>query len=341
MLWACVAAATGSLTLQCGLSQSTKVSESPRASKELPLETAADETTDESIDSPEVERGAIDLSNSVLQYNFDSPAEVISLPESLREISDIVALSESELACVQDERGIVFVYDLKAKRISEEVHFGSHGDYEGLAIAAPEAYVLRSDGVLFQLSSLNRHPSVRKIELHLPFSESESLCLDEHHHRLLIAPKSRDQIDKAKDSRPIYAFDLQSQTLIGEPVTNIRLRDIRRYAKHHDLPLPRRPKKNGESMRNALHFLPAAMAVNPSSGELFVVSAVDRVVISCTASGKITGYAVLDASTFRQPEGIAFLPSGDMLLANEGAGKVATLVVVRRKREPAPAHSTN
>jgi hypothetical protein len=114
-------------------------------------------------------------------------------------------------------------------------------------------------------------------------------------------------------------------------VFDVSVREIRRFAKHHDLPIPRRPKKNGESMHYTLHFMPSAIAVHPVSGEVFIVSAVDHVLISCDPIGNITGYAVLDADTFRQPEGIAFLPNGDMLISNEAAGKVATIVLLRRK----------
>jgi len=261
----------------------------------------------------------------------DHPATTFALPAALREISDITVLSEKEIACVQDEQGVVFIYDLDTKRITDEVRFGSHGDYEGLALVDSQIYVLRSDGVLFQLSSLRHHPSVQKFELHLPYSESEGLCLDASRNRLLIAPKSHEQTGSNKDFRPIYAFDLRKQALAKDHAFEISVRDIRRFAKKRGLPIPRRPKRDGENLHNALHFAPSAIAVHPISREIFVLSAVDHVLVSCDESGRIMGYALLDASIFRQPEGLAFLPNGDMLISNEAAGKQASLVLVRRK----------
>ncbi len=264
--------------------------------------------------------------NSVLTYDIDHPAQTWTLPDPLREISDITLLSSTEVACVQDERGFVFVYDLISRRITDEVRFASHGDYEGLANVGSRIYVLRSDGVLFELASLKHHPVVHSFDLHLPFRESEGLCLDTKHDRLLIAPKSRVTSETGKEVRPIYAFDLNRQVLVSEPAFELNVHAIRHYAKRHDLPVPRRPKKNGEGMHSVLHFLPSAIAVHPITGELFIVSAVDHVLVSSDESGRITGYAVLDASTFRQPEGIAFFANGDMLISNEAAGKAATLV---------------
>ena len=45
-------------------------------------------------------------------YNIDSPDEKYILPEILQEISDITPVNNEQVACVQDEKGIVFIYDL-------------------------------------------------------------------------------------------------------------------------------------------------------------------------------------------------------------------------------------
>ena len=320
----------------CGLQRST---DSLNARQNA--QTSTTPTSEPSLDSTDnggSGRSAVEMAtnlgrgNSVLDYDFERPDLKWSLPSVLNEISDIAALSESEVACVQDERGVVFVYDIRHKRITDEVRFAPKGDYEGLTIADSKLFVLRSDGLLFELSSLRHHPSVQTYELHLPFKESEGLCLDARHDRLLIAPKSHEQTENGKDTRPIYAFDLRKRALVEGPAFELSVHGIRRFAKHHDLPIPRRVKRDGQTMHASLRFKPSAMAVHPVTGEVFVLSSVDHVLVSCTETGSITGYALLDASSYRQPEGIAFFPNGDMLISSEGAGKEPTLVLLRWKQ---------
>lgn len=269
------------------------------------------------------------VGTSTTGYDLDKPDLTQLLPAALAEISDITTISEHEVACVQDELGIVYVYDIRLQKIVDEVRFGPKGDYEGLTKSDAKFFVLRSDGKLYELSSLKHHPEVQTYDLRLPARESEGLCLDARHNRLLIAPKTSPSANGEKDWRPIYAFDLQRMALAESPAFSINVHAIRHFAKYHSLPIPRRARKTSEGMHSTLHFLPSAIAIHPVTGEAFLLSAHDHVLVSCTETGEITGYALLDTGLFRQPEGIAFFPNGDMLISNEAAGKDATLLLFR------------
>jgi uncharacterized protein YjiK len=271
------------------------------------------------------------LPNGAQGYELDHPDRTWLLPKALNEISDISVLSDSELACVEDEHGVIYVYDLNAGRVTDAVHFGSKGDYEGLAVVGTAVFVLRSDGRLYELSSLKRHASVQSYDLHLPIAESEGLCWDAKHGRLLIAPKSRhsDQFDK--DVRPVFAYDLEQHAVATAPAFQVNVHDVRRFAKHHDLPLPRHFSKEKQRLRSSLHFMPSAIAVHPRTGSIFLLSSVDHLLVSCDEAGNITGYALLDANLFRRPEGLAFMSNGDLLISNEAAGGQASVLLFRCK----------
>jgi hypothetical protein len=320
----------------CGLQRSadqSNGSQSRQSSRHPGTELSSPDTTSGSSIGTKDEFGTLAAAgNAAGEYSLDRPDLQLTLPAILREISDVAVLSDSEVACVQDERGIVFVYNIKTRQITDEVRFASKGDYEGLAVVDSKLFILRSDGQLFELSSLKRHPSVQTYDLHLPARESEGLCFDAAHQRLLIAPKSHEQTEKGEEIQPIFGFDLRSRTLAPQPVFQIRVRDIRHFAKAHDLPVPRRPKKDGSSTHAVLHFLPSALGVHPVTGEVFVLSSGDHVLVSCNEFGQVTGYALLDANLFRQPEGIAFFANGDMVVTNEAGGKEATLLVFHWKQ---------
>jgi len=278
---------------------------------------------------PIADTGALEPHVHSLQaYDLDHPDRKWLLPNALKEVSDVAVLSETEVACVEDERGLVYVYDLSLARVTDTVHFASKGDYEGLAVARSTVFILRSDGKLFELADLKHDTAVRSHDLRLPVSESEGLCFDATRERLLIAPKSRNQELFGKGIRPIFAFDLQQRILQREPAIEISLREIRRFAKRHDLPVPRQMNKHGER-HSALRFEPSAIAVHPKSGEVFVLSSSDHLLVSCTSTGTITGYALLDPVLFRQAEGLAFFPNGDLLISNEASGDRATLLLFR------------
>ena len=65
-----------------------------------------------------------------IEYNLNRPDKHTVLPDALHEVSDIAYLGDSTLACIQDEKGIIFLYDLKKNLVTHSYKFGKDGDYE-------------------------------------------------------------------------------------------------------------------------------------------------------------------------------------------------------------------
>jgi hypothetical protein len=278
--------------------------------------------------------------HTVDAYALGQPARVVKLPDRLREISGITDISDHELGCVQDEDGIVFIYNLQLGKITRELRFGPPGDYEGLSRAGDKLYVLRSDGLLYEVTLSAGGPNTRTHLLRVPTKNNEGLGFDARRNRLLIAPKSRLGKGRAyKDTRAIFAYDLKTKTRLADPVLELSVDAIRQFAEKKGQPLPQKRKKKGRGgTRVALRFMPSSIAVHPVTRELFVLSAIDYVLAVFDQRGTVTGYARLNPSLFRQPEGITFLPNGDMVISNEAAGERATLLLFKwqRKRRERP-----
>lgn len=84
--------------------------------------------THSSVDVPAIEE--------IGGYNLSSPEVRVELPKVLHEISGLTDIDDHTIACVQDEEGLVFIYDLRKNEIKHQFAFGQPGDYEGITSGA-------------------------------------------------------------------------------------------------------------------------------------------------------------------------------------------------------------
>jgi uncharacterized protein YjiK len=260
-------------------------------------------------------------------YSLNSPEKVSFLPFELREISGLTDLTMKEIACVNDEAGTLFIYNLLKDSITSQFHFGNKGDFEGLTRVGSTFYALRSDAALFKITPPYDSLSVSVKQLNLPTWDHEGLCFDERENRLLLAPKSKlGKGPEHKDLRVIYAINLTTLDVSKEPLLSIRVSEIENYAKSKNLRLPMRLNKQSGDSASALKFLPSSLAVHPITDELYIISAVDKSMAVYTKSGELKNYQLLDPILFNQPEGITFLEDGTMIITNEGQMGHSTLL---------------
>lgn len=256
-------------------------------------------------------------------YDLKTPYKVLTLPDTLREVSGITALGKGRVAFVQDENGIIFIYDLISAKLEGQYAFAEDGDYEGIARVGDTLYVLRSDGVLFK--SVKGEKAI-SISTYIPAPNNEGLCYDEAGQRLLIACKAKSGKGHAyKDKREIYAFDLKTGTPSKEAVFEFDVPAIRQFVKAQHISLPIKEKKNG-THGEVFRFTPSAIAVHPLSHKLYLISSTDHLLFVFDANGNPEQVAKLDPQLFNKPEGIIFLENGDLLITNEGQHKKPSLL---------------
>lgn len=258
-------------------------------------------------------------------YDLTKPSQTLILPGKLKEISGLTDIDATTVACIQDENGILFIYDIERNNIKEQFNFHIDGDYEGITLVDKSMYVLRSDGTLFEIENYDS----KDYKLHtyitgIPANDNEGLCYDPDHNRLLLACKSK--IGKGaeyKDMRVIYGFDLKSKKLSAEPVYNFDLLEMKAFAKDKNVALPVKNKKKGTDL--VMKFLPSAIAIHPVSDKLYLLSAVDHLLFIFDKNGRPVHIEQLDHEMFNKAEGITFLPNGDMVITNEAEDKEPTL----------------
>jgi hypothetical protein len=267
-------------------------------------------------------------------YNLSEPDKKILLPYILHEISGITVIDSLSVACVQDENGIVFIFDLLKNEIKKQFFFHTDGDYEGIARAENTLYVLRSDGMLFEIINYGSSGKTKEIfTTGIPAVDNEGLCYDQKANRLLIAPKSDIWKGSGNDkTRPVYGFDLNSGILIEEPVFNFDLSVIKRFASENKLALPVKGKKDKTVSEPDIRFRPSAIGIHPLTNKLFVLSGIEQMLFVFNMNGTIEYIEKLNPDIFSMPEGITFFKNGDMLISNEGRNGNPSLLRFDYKR---------
>ena len=167
-----------------------------------------------------------------IDYNLSSPDKILVLPHLLHEISGITEIDATSIACIQDEHGILYIYDIVKNQIIKQFYFSYDGDYEGVARVDKTLYILRSDGMLFGITNYeSSNFTLASYSTGIPAKDNEGLCFDQKANRLLIAPKDHiGNESENKDKRFIYAFDLKSKKLTEKPVFIFDLSVIKKFA---------------------------------------------------------------------------------------------------------------
>ncbi len=237
------------------------------------------------------------------------------LPRTLTEISGIVYLDNKRFACIQDEAGKIFIYNTANSEVEKEVPFGDKGDYEGIAVVGQTAYVLRSDGTIFEVSNFNAgEPKVKEYDTPLTAEQdTESLCYDQKNNRLLVAVKGDDP--NSKDYKGIYGFDLASKKMAETPVLKI------------DFTNPLLEKK-GKKKKSSGELYPSEIALHPTTSDIYILDGKEAKLLIMDAEGNDKNLFQLKASDFPQAEGLAFSPSGELFVSNEGGNGKGTILKI-------------
>lgn len=259
-----------------------------------------------------------------ISYDFSNPDTIYQLPDYLKEISGISYLGKNKIACVQDEKAIIYIFDIEKGKVISKGEFGKDGDYEGIATVGADAYVLRSDGQLFKIKDFENAKN-KVVYLKTGLSKrnnAEGLCFDSLSNSLLIACKDSPSLNKGdfhKTSKAIYKFDLETKKLNEDPVFLIDISkiDSLKLAGSVEKFFIKTAIKLG--LTDGASFYPSGIAVHPKEKDkIFVISSIGKKLIVIDRQGEILNNIELDGKLFGQPEGICFSENGDLYISNEG-----------------------
>jgi len=279
----------------------------------------------EKID-PEEERARQEYSELMNSFRFpymlDKPTQVYKLPEVLREISGLGITKTGEVGCIQDEQGVIFIYDTDQCEINRRIGYGKNADYEGVAFAGDDAFVLRTNGNIWQpvrqkhKSLLNRKNNTKGIAYEPNKNRVLAICKDGY------ATGNGNFIEQLA----IFPYDIDSNTVADSVAYSLDIDQVKKYT---ELANPETYREVFPMFYRAnlatFPIYPSALAVHPKTGDIYIASGAGGLLFVLNSNGLLVHIERLREDSYLQIEGLTFRPNGTLLMASEGKDKPGEL----------------
>lgn len=140
-----------------------------------------------------------------------------------------------------------------------------------------------------------------KTETHLnDKNDTEGLCVDDEHGRLLILCKEKPGADlNKKEVRSVYSYTIEERKVDESPLFLIDVKKIK-------------------SVSGKKKFKPAAIAYHHFRGTYFIIDSMNALLVELSGDGNMLNLFNLSNSILPQPEGLTFDREGNMYISSEG-----------------------
>ena len=206
-------------------------------------------------------------------------------------------------------------------KIERELKFSKNGDYEGIEAVGNKIYVVKNNGDVFRVKNLEKdEPKTKTYNTDLNSKYNvEGLGYDAAQNSLLLACKGKAGDGKdLKGNRAVYAFDLEEDKLQKQPVYVVDRDKIEAHFKSETASQRLLDFLTPQYASNA--FAPSGIAIHPETSDIYIISSVGKLLVILTPIGEIRYMEKLDASIYKQPEGICFDKDGTLYISSEGKG---------------------
>jgi len=249
-------------------------------------------------------------------YDLHHPG-ILYLNDALTEISGVSFYpKDSSVFAISDEIGYLFKIHLTNNFITQSWKFDKVRDFEDLNYRDSTFYVLESNGDIHTLRFSAKGDTITTQTSLFPGkgkNEFETLYYDSVRSSFIMICK--DCKEDKKNTVSAWAYHADSNSFTPDVYTiNVSLIE----------------EKSGQKKIN---FKPSAAAINPLTGDLWILSNVNMLLVIADQNGNCKEVYRLDKAVFTQPEGITFTPSGDLIISNEAGSKYnsASLLIFKRK----------
>ncbi|MEP7080190.1 MAG: SdiA-regulated domain-containing protein [Ginsengibacter sp.] len=266
-------------------------------------------------------QGCVQSKNNVVltspDYDLGNP-KILKLNDALAEISGIYFYAkDSSVFGISDESGNLYKIHLNKPYNVIKWKFSKSHDYEDLVMLDDKFYILTSNGDITTLKFSARGDTIYRQKDKGPVgkNEFESLYYDPQTKNLVLICK--DCPDDKKSSVSSFNYDPELNKISP---SNFKIET----------------QKIAEQLGDKkIKFKPSAAAINPITGDLWILSAVNQILVTASRDGIVKNVYTLNPTLYTQPEGITFTPWGDLLISNEAGDKYnqGTIFILKLKKK--------
>ena len=242
-----------------------------------------------------------------LAHRYDGAPHQSPLVKGLREISGLAIASETSVYAHNDEHGIVYELDVSDGAVRSAFAFGDptvSADFEGIATLNGRVYLATSTGLIYE-GFIGEHRGRVRFNVYDTgvgaFCEVEGLSRAREPKTFLILCK-RSNIEDYQDRLVIFQWDLGERAPVSEPIVN-------------------KPYQEFLAQSDAEVFRPSALEWNDKNGTYVILSARSHQLVILDQEGGLLYQKSLQEQLHAQAEGVALTSAGDLIIADEGAGR--------------------
>lgn len=249
-------------------------------------------------------------------YDIANPV-IINLPQQLDEISGIAYYpKDTSVFAIVDEDGLLFKIPVKHPDRAKHWRFEEKKDFEDLILKDSVFYTLVSNGNIIPVRFKGDSIVTEKLSFEnasKKTNEFETLYYDDSARKMIVMCKQCEE-DKKKKVSSFY-YDDSAKTFL--PFMQIDVAPIFKKLKV-----------------DKLFLKPSAAAINPVTKDLYILCSVNKLLVITDRNGNFKDVFELNPKIYKQPEGLAFTPAGDMIISNEVFLEgYATLLILKNKKK--------
>lgn len=245
-----------------------------------------------------------------------APSHAFKLDPKLKEVSGLAPASATSVFAHDDEYAIVHEVDLATGAILRSFAFGKPtiaGDFEAIVKIDNAVWLVLSDGRLYegQIAAHRKRTRFNTYDTGVgEFCEVEGLAASGDGDRLYLLCKNY----RAEKMRDLRIYEWSRTERAATPKTAV------------DAPLASLVPAGAEK-----EFRPSELVLDPRTGNFLILNASGGV-LEITGTGAFVRYRPLDRAQHPQPEGLALMPNGRLVVADEGGKRAGTLAIYDWRR---------